>query len=192
MHEWKPCDKIQSKMISRSGKNIHTVEIHVCHERNNSERSSSTPDRKFLTGYGTMWKNMSEETWNVLDPDEYVKHNPFMGYTNMKIEKISPECSEISMKITHGVTNLMGMVHGGMLYALADVVTGLTARADGRKYVTQSAHINFIRNVSEGTVYAKGILIRRGRSITIVRSEVTDEKGNLLADVTVDMFCLGE
>ena len=116
-----------------------------------------------------------KETWNVLDPDEYVKHNPFMGYTNMKIEKISPECSEISMKITHGVTNLMGMVHGGMLYALADVVTGLTARADGRKYVTQSAHINFIRNVSEGTVYAKGILIRRGRSITIVRSEVTDE-----------------
>ena len=101
-----------------------------------------------------------KETWNVLDPDEYVKHNPFMGYTNMKIEKISPECSEISMKITHGVTNLMGMVHGGMLYALADVVTGLTARADGRKYVTQSAHINFIRNVSEGTVYAKGILIR--------------------------------
>ena len=68
-----------------------------------------------------------KETWNVLDPDEYVKHNPFMGYTNMKIEKISPECSEISMKITHGVTNLMGMVHGGMLYALADVVTGLTA-----------------------------------------------------------------
>ena len=45
-----------------------------------------------------------KETWNVLDPDEYVKHNPFMGYTNMKIEKISPECSEISMKITHGVT----------------------------------------------------------------------------------------
>ena len=133
-----------------------------------------------------------KETWNVLDPDEYVKHNPFMGYTNMKIEKISPECSEISMKITHGVTNLMGMVHGGMLYALADVVTGLAARADGRKYVTQSAHINFIRNVSEGTVYAKGILIRRGRSITIVRSEVTDEKGDLLADVTVDMFCLGE
>ena len=135
---------------------------------------------------------MSEKIQSGIDPDEYVKNNPFMEYTNMKIEKISPECSEISMKITHGVTNLMGMVHGGMLYALADVVTGLTARADGKKYVTQSAHVNFIRNVSEGTVHAKGILVRRGRTITIVRSEVTDEKGNLLADVTVDMFCLGE
>ena len=135
---------------------------------------------------------ISEKIQYGIDPDEYVKNNPFMEYTNMKIEKISPECSEISMKITHGVTNLMGMVHGGMLYALADVVTGLTARADGKKYVTQSAHVNFIRNVSEGTVHAKGILVRRGRTITIVRSEVTDEKGNLLADVTVDMFCLGE
>ena len=135
---------------------------------------------------------MSEKIQYGIDPDEYVKNNPFMEYTNMKIEKISPECSEISMKITHGVTNLMGMVHGGMLYALADVVTGLTARADGKKYVTQSAHVNFIRNVSEGTVHAKGILVRRGRTITIVRSEVTDEKGNLLADVTVAMFCLGE
>lgn len=135
---------------------------------------------------------MSEKIQYGIDPDEYVKNNPFMEYTNMKIEKISPECSEISMKITHGVTNLMGMVHGGMLYALADVVTGLTARADGKKYVTQSAHVNFIRNVSEGAVHAKGILVRRGRTITIVRSEVTDEKGNLLADVTVDMFCLGE
>ena len=80
---------------------------------------------------------MSEKIQYGIDPDEYVKNNPFMEYTNMKIEKISPECSEISMKITHGVTNLMGMVHGGMLYALADVVTGLTARADGKKYVTE-------------------------------------------------------
>ena len=134
---------------------------------------------------------MAEEK-NCLNAEEYLANNPFMRHNHMKIEKISTECSEISMEVHPDGLNIMGMIHGGLLYSLADVVTGLTARADGRKYVTQSAHINFIRNVSEGTVYAKGILIRRGRSITIVRSEVTDEKGNLLADVTVDMFCLGE
>ena len=134
---------------------------------------------------------MAEEK-NCLNADEYLANNPFMRHNHMKIERISTECSEISMEVHPDGLNIMGMIHGGLLYSLADVVTGLTARADGRKYVTQSAHINFIRNVSEGTVYAKGILIRRGRSITIVRSEVTDEKGDLLADVTVDMFCLGE
>ena len=66
----------------------------------------------------------------------------------MKIEKISTECSEISMEVHPDGLNIMGMIHGGLLYSLADVVTGLTARADGRKYVTQSAHVNFIANVS--------------------------------------------
>ena len=93
------------------------------------------------------------------------------------------------MEVHPNGLNLMGQVHGGLIYSLADVVTGLTARADGREYVTQSAHINFIGNVSSGTVIARGLLIRRGRTITIVRGEVTDEKGKLLADVTVDMFC---
>lgn len=133
-----------------------------------------------------------EETKNeFLDPERYVADNPFMQFTHMEVVKISRECSEIRMKVFPEGLNIMGMIHGGLVYALADVVTGITARADGRKYVTQSAHINFIRNVSEGTVTARGTLIRRGRSIVIVRGEVFDEEGRLLADVTVDMFCLG-
>jgi acyl-CoA thioesterase len=128
---------------------------------------------------------------NSLDPETYLHNNPYMQYNHMEIVQISKECSEIRMQVFPEGLNLMGMVHGGLLYALADVVTGITARADGRKYVTQSAHINFIGNVSEGVITARGILLRRGRSITIVRGEVCDENGRLLADVTVDMFCVG-
>ena len=135
---------------------------------------------------------MSEKKFTGLDPQEYLANNPFMRHNHMEITKVSPECSEIRMKVHPEGLNIMGMVHGGLIYSLADVVTGITARADGRRYVTQSAHINFIKNVSEGTVIAKGILVRRGKAITIVRGEVTDEAGKLLADVTVDMFCLGE
>ena len=39
---------------------------------------------------------------------------------------------------------------------------------------------------------AKGEMIRRGKTISILRSVVTDEKGTLLAEATVDMFCTGE
>lgn len=125
-------------------------------------------------------------------PEEYVNHNPFMKYNHMEIVTISTECSVIRMKIHPESLNLGGHVHGGLLYSLADVVTGITARADGRKYVTQSAHINFIRNVSEGTLLATGEMVRRGRSISILRARVTDETGMLLAEGTVDMFCTGQ
>lgn len=134
--------------------------------------------------------HMAEEK-NCLNAEEYLANNPFMRHNHMKIEKISTECSEISMEVHPDGLNIMGMIHGGLLYSLADVVTGLTARADGRKYVTQSAHVNFIGNVSQGKVTARGILVRRGRVITIVRGEVIDENGKLLADVTADMFCVG-
>ena len=135
---------------------------------------------------------MTDRGFNYLDTEEYLNHNPFMKYNHMEIVTISPECSEIRLRVNPDSLNLDGQVHGGLLYALADVVTGITARADGRRYVTQSAHINFIRNVSEGVVTAKGEMIRRGKTISILRSVVTDEKGTLLAEATVDMFCTGE
>lgn len=81
---------------------------------------------------------MAEEK-NCINADEYLANNPFMRHNHMKIERISTECSEISMEVHPDGLNIMGMIHGGLLYSLADVVTGLTARADGRKYVTQSA-----------------------------------------------------
>jgi len=148
---------------------------------------------KIGAGQGKYWRhyNMEEKQFRGIDPDEYLANNPFMRHNHMKITKVSAECSEIQMDVHPDGLNIMGMVHGGLIYAMADVVTGITARADGRKYVTQSAHVNFIGNVSKGTVTAKGILVRRGRSIVIVRGVVEDENGKLLADVTVDMFCLG-
>lgn len=134
---------------------------------------------------------MNENNRSFIDPDEYLANNPFMRHNHMYITNISPESSEIRMEVHPDGLNIMGQIHGGLLYSLADVVTGITARADGRKYVTQSAHVNFIGNLSSGTVIAKGELVRRGRTITIVRGIVTDEKGKLLLETTVDMFCTG-
>ncbi len=125
-----------------------------------------------------------------IDPEKYARDNAFMAHNHMYITEIGTELSEIRMEIHPTGLNIMGMVHGGLLYSLADVVTGLTARADGRKYVTQSAHANFIGNISEGTVIAQGTLVRRGRTMTIVRGTVTDENGKLLLESTIDMFCL--
>ena len=67
---------------------------------------------------------------------------------------------------------------------------GMAARGDGRLYVTQSAHMNFIRNRKEGTLYARAKVVNRGRTVVIVRVEIVDEKDCLLAEGTMDMFCV--
>lgn len=85
--------------------------------------------------------------------------------------------------------NLMGYVHGGLLYSMADCLAGIVARADGRDYVTQSSHINFLRNVRRGIIHANAKVVKRGRLITVIRVEVTDQDGELLPDIIVDMIC---
>ena len=41
---------------------------------------------------------MAEEK-NCINADEYLANNPFMRHNHMKIERISTECSEISMEL---------------------------------------------------------------------------------------------
>ena len=137
---------------------------------------------------------MSEEKTGLKpefsDPESYRGRVPFVEYNHMEITKVSPEESEIRLRVNPDARNLMGQVHGGLIYSLADTVTGITARADGRKYVTESATVHFLSNVSEGTVIARGVMIRRGRKTVLTRGIVEDENGRLLADVTISMFCI--
>lgn len=125
-----------------------------------------------------------------MDPKTYTNSNPYLKYNHIEVVSISPECSEVRMKVCQESLNVNGTVHGGLIFSMADCVAGITARADGRTYATQSAHINFIGNVTEGTITAKGILVKRGRKVVIIHVPVEDENGRLLADATVDMFCL--
>ncbi|MBC8574837.1 PaaI family thioesterase [Yanshouia hominis] len=132
---------------------------------------------------------MDLQTFDLTDFDEYVRKNPFMDYNHIRIVEISTDKSLVQMKVIHSGLNLNGAVHGGLLYTLADCVAGITARTDGRNYVTQSAHINFLRNVSEGVLSATGEIIKRGNSIAVVHVQIRNELGTLLSDASVDLFC---
>lgn len=124
--------------------------------------------------------------------DTYRSSNPFMDYNHIEAVMTEPDNGEVKVVLQPDSLNVHGVAHGGLLFTLADCVAGLTARSDNRAYVTQSAHINFIRNVAEGTIYARGRTISRGRTIVIVRVEITTGDGTLLADGTVDMYCVGQ
>ncbi|MBP3311145.1 MAG: PaaI family thioesterase [Butyricicoccus sp.] len=133
---------------------------------------------------------MTTKKFDLSDPVQYQKNNPFMDYCHIEIVSVSPECSKVRVEMTHELKNLNGTAHGGLLCTLADCVAGITARADGRNYVTQSAHINFIRNVTEGTLYAVGTPIKRGRHTVVIHVQILHASGTLLADASIDMFCL--
>ena len=115
--------------------------------------------------------------------------NPFMEYNDIEIESISPDHSVLKCTLSEHSQNPFGMIHGGLLYTMMDCVAGITARADGHKYVTQSVYCNYLSNVNDqDVVFAESEVIRRGRTVCVFHTFVRTKDGKVLSDGTVDMF----
>ena len=126
------------------------------------------------------------------DFEAYVARNPFMAYNHIEIVSASPQRSVVQVRLTDESMNLQGAVHGGLIYSMADCVAGICARAEqGETYVTQSSHISFLRNVTQGTIYASAETIKRGRRVIVSRISVYTEDGTLLADGSIEMMKRG-
>lgn len=117
-------------------------------------------------------------------------HNEFMHYNH--VERVSVEKDKAVFKLTirPESKNPYGMLHGGAIYTLADNATGTAAHTDGRYYVTQTSTLHFLRNQSEGTVYASATIRNRGRSICLTSVDITSEEGKLLATGEFTFFCV--
>jgi uncharacterized protein (TIGR00369 family) len=107
------------------------------------------------------------------------------------IEERSPELARGRMPIAAGMLNPFGTVHAGALLWFADVVATVlaigdtTVGPDGKGFplaVTLNAQL--LGNRRAGDLIAEARPVRRGKRLIVVRTEVKDEDGALLLDVT--------
>jgi len=108
-----------------------------------------------------------------------------------EIETRSAELARGRMPIADGMLNPFGTVHAGALLWFADVVATVLAigdtavGADGKGFplaVTLNAQL--LGNRRSGDLVAEARPIRRGKRLIVVRTEVRDEDGAVLLDVT--------
>ncbi len=97
------------------------------------------------------------------------------------------------MPIEVGIKNPFGVVHAGAILWLADVAATVLAMgpgepAEGMKGfpLAIALNANFLANQTSGTLKAVSTFVKKGKTISVVRTQVigTDEK--LIADVTTN------
>ncbi len=123
---------------------------------------------------------------------EYERRNGFLSHNHISICDVAMDSVTVKVELSKDSMNFGGSVHGGLRYTLCDCAAGLLARADDRDYVTQSVHMNYLRNVRGGVVYGKASVVNRGKKVTIIRVDAVSEDGRLLAQATADMFCTSD
>lgn len=95
------------------------------------------------------------------------------------------------MPVTAGIKNPYGTVHAGATLWFADVTA--TALVMGRPDATEgmkgfplaiSLNANLLGNQTEGSYKATSTFVKRGRTVSVVRTVVEGQDGKLIADVT--------
>ena len=90
----------------------------------------------------------------------------------------------LRMRVRPRHRQVHGVVHGGILAALADTAGGLASYMvvpRGTRIATVEMKINFLEPVKRGTLVAEARVLRRGRNFIIVECDVQDRTGRLVA-----------
>ncbi len=103
---------------------------------------------------------------------------------NVRLEKAWRGRVILSMPVQGRHKQILKTVHGGVLALLVDTAGGLAAflaaPMDAR-VVTIEMKINFMEAVERGVLTADAIVLRQGRTVSVVDCSVTDEDDLLVS-----------
>lgn len=143
---------------------------------------------------------MEEEIKQLTAPQEIREHirtiykkNPFMEkYFHIHIDEIHCGSATVSLKTDPAIhTNHTGRIHGGVLAALADSVTGVTSATVGASVVTVAMTMNFIRTAVPGdTVRVVSHIAHSGHTTIIIEADMIDGQGRLMAKILATMMVI--
>ena len=92
--------------------------------------------------------------------------------------------NRVRLTVRPDLINPAGLLSGPVAYAMVDYSMGSAlwrARKRGERIATIGISINYLRTAREGDVICESKLDRRNDRVAVLRSEVSDESGRLLA-----------
>lgn len=99
--------------------------------------------------------------------------------------------AQAEMQITENHLNFMGTLHGGTLFALADVAAGTSVAYHGEQSVTLNGSIHYIKAIQAGKIFARSTLLHKGRTTAVCDVKIYSEANILLCTCTFSMFMTG-
>ena len=122
-----------------------------------------------------------------MSPDDLIAAMPFAAALGMRLESAGPEETVAVLPWSDANTTVGGLLHGGALMTLADT-TGAVCAFPGRpaaaRTATTQSGTHLLRAVSGADVRATARPVHAGRTQIVVQTDVTDDRGRLVARTT--------
>lgn len=113
-----------------------------------------------------------------------LKENPATNLLGFELEAVEHARAVLRMDAGPRHKQIHGVVHGGILAALADTASAIAAYTtvrQGTHIATVELKINYLEAVAGGRVRADARVLRTGRNFVVVECEVFGAQGSLAA-----------
>ena len=116
---------------------------------------------------------------------EFAATSPHYQAVGMSIAEMAEGRAVLRVEIQPSQLNADGIVHGGVLPAIADGAMGnalRTLHGAAAQVLTAEVHLHYLRPVSGGALLAEGRVVQSGRRLSFAEVEMRDEtSGKALA-----------
>ena len=117
-----------------------------------------------------------------------IKDTGFMTYNGLYLVETKENYAKVGVDITEKSLNPYGIVHGGLIYTLADSVMGIALATSGRTGVTLNCSVDYLAPGTGKKLFADTEIVKDGKTIVVFRVKVVNEKDELIATSTGTYF----
>jgi uncharacterized protein (TIGR00369 family) len=115
---------------------------------------------------------------------ERMKKNSATQMLGFEIEHIAGGSARFAMEVKGKHRQFQGVVHGGILAALADTTAAIAAYSAvprGTEIATVELKINYLEPVAGGRIRAEARVLKAGRNFVVTECEIFNPNGKLAA-----------
>jgi len=124
-------------------------------------------------------------------PKKMLENDNFSKGLGIEILTVSPGYCELQMKVRDEMLNGFGIVHGGVIFSLADSALAFAANSLSPTAVTVESSISFFQKVESGAILrAAARMISSSASLGAYEVEIYKDSGKLAAKLKGTVYIM--
>ncbi|MFP5492053.1 MAG: hydroxyphenylacetyl-CoA thioesterase PaaI [Bacteriovoracia bacterium] len=111
-----------------------------------------------------------------------LEHDRFSQWLGLNVESVADGQARVSMTIKEDMLNGFAVVHGGVLFALADSAFAFACNSRDNLSLALDAVVSFIKKASLGDVITAQVEeVHNGKTTGVYEVKLTNQKNELVA-----------
>ena len=110
-----------------------------------------------------------------------MKKDKFAKLLGIELVEVEPGRAKVRMRVGDEHRNSAGMVHGGVIFTVADYAFAVACNSHGTVAVAVNVSVSFLRPPEGGVLAAEAVEVSKSRRLGTYDVKVGDGEGNLVA-----------